>query len=467
MKTMQKLFAIAILALACAVGAAAQAAPGIQQPGSGALAESAGVPWQIAGVWTFNASSPPTDGFNVVGLKYFQLVFVPSGTVSTCAISFDSSTNAGTSFTTGGLVSAATIGSCASATTYANSSALTATLTGQLTPTITGSGQVTVTMFGYINNPGAAGSASSTIISPVDGSGYVNIDCKTGCTGGNANGQATMANSAPVVIASNQSALPANVTQVNSVALGSPSAYGTSPGAVNVLGVNAFVTNAVAVTGTFWQATQPVSGTVTTTPPANASSNITQLNSVALGSPSNYGTSPGAVSVAGVNAFVTNAVGVTGTFWQATQPVSGTVTTTPPANASINITQIAGSTVVADPCQINARSTALINLTASGQIIAGTSAKQTYVCYLQFALGATADNVALVEGNTTGNCGTGTTAMAGGATAATGWNLLANGSVTSGTISNWAFKTATLANNVCLLASSGAQISGTVQYVQQ
>jgi hypothetical protein len=38
-----------------------------------------------------------------------------------------------------------------------------------------------------------------------------------------------------------------NLTQVNSVALGSPSAYGTSPGAVNVPGVNAFVTNTVAV----------------------------------------------------------------------------------------------------------------------------------------------------------------------------------------------------------------------------
>jgi hypothetical protein len=81
------------------------------------------------------------------------------------------------------------------------------------------------------------------------------------------------------------------------------------------------------VTGTFWQATQPVSGTVTANQGgAPWSENQTQLNGVALGSPSNYGTSPGAVSVQGVNAFVTNSVAVTGTFWQATQPVSGTVT---------------------------------------------------------------------------------------------------------------------------------------------
>ena len=68
----------------------------------------------------------------------------------------------------------------------------------------------------------------------------------------------------------------------------------------------------------------PVSGTFT--PAANASTNITQWNGVALGSPSAYGTSPGAVNVPGVNAFVTNSVAVTGTFFQATQPVSGTVT---------------------------------------------------------------------------------------------------------------------------------------------
>lgn len=38
--------------------------------------------------------------------------------------------------------------------------------------------------------------------------------------------------------------------------------------------------------------------------------NLKQVNGVALGSPSNYGTSPGAVSVPGVNAFVTNTVAV-------------------------------------------------------------------------------------------------------------------------------------------------------------
>lgn len=71
---------------------------------------------------------------------------------------------------------------------------------------------------------------------------------------------------------------------------------------------------------------------------ANQSVNQTQLNSVALGSPSNYGTSPGAVSVQGVNAFVTNTVAVSLTSTTITGTVAatqsgtwniGTVTTLP------------------------------------------------------------------------------------------------------------------------------------------
>lgn len=52
-------------------------------------------------------------------------------------------------------------------------------------------------------------------------------------------------------------------------------------------------------------------------------------------------------SANGTAILVTGAGGtfpVTGTFWQATQPVSGTVTTTPPANASTNVAQLAGTT---------------------------------------------------------------------------------------------------------------------------
>jgi hypothetical protein len=131
-----------------------------------------------------------------------------------------------------------------------------------------------------------------------------------------------------------------NLTQMNSVALGSPSNYGTSPGAVAVQGVNAFVTNPVAVTGTFFQATQPVSGTVaatqsgtwtvTTSPPSNASTNIAQYG----GSATSLGSKVSASSVPVVIASD-----------QAAIPVTGTVSVSPPANATTNITQFGGVAV--------------------------------------------------------------------------------------------------------------------------
>jgi hypothetical protein len=169
-----------------------------------------------------------------------------------------------------------------------------------------------------------------------------------------------------------------NVVQWANSNLGAMANYGTSPGAVLVPGVNAFVTNTVTVSGTITanagtnlntsallldatftgrintqgqktsaastpvviasdQSAVPVSGTVTTTPPANASTNVTQVAGVSLGSTAvtNYGTAPAAAAVPGVNAFVTNTVGV-----------SGTVTTTPPANASTNVAQFGGNNVV-------------------------------------------------------------------------------------------------------------------------
>ena len=79
---------------------------------------------------------------------------------------------------------------------------------------------------------------------------------------------------------------PVNVTQWDSVALGAPSAYGSSPGAVTVPGVNAYITNTPAVTQSSGPWTQ----------------NITQWDTTALGAPSAYGTPPGAVTVPGVNA---------------------------------------------------------------------------------------------------------------------------------------------------------------------
>ena len=130
-----------------------------------------------------------------------------------------------------------------------------------------------------------------------------------------------------------------------------------------------------------------------------------------------------------------------------------------------NTAQIGGSAVVADPCRQLGGTLAPFSLTANGTIITGTSGKQTYICSFNL-ITATAQNIALVEGTGTG-CTSVSAGLAGGTTAATGWNLAANGGLTYGNGAAWVFKTTTAADNVCLLLSGSGQVSGSARYVQQ
>jgi hypothetical protein len=82
------------------------------------------------------------------------------------------------------------------------------------------------------------------------------------------------------------------------------------------------------VSGTFWQATQPVSGTVTVTQGTAANLNATVTGTVAATQSGTWTVQPG--NTANTTAWLVTGTGgtfpVTGTFWQTTQPVSGTVT---------------------------------------------------------------------------------------------------------------------------------------------
>jgi hypothetical protein len=118
-----------------------------------------------------------------------------------------------------------------------------------------------------------------------------------------------------------------------------------------------------------------------------------------------------------------------------------------------------------DPCKRGAKTRFTVNLTASGQIITGTSAKKTYICDLDITT-ATAQNIALVEG-TGSTCATGIAGMAGGTTAATGWQFAANGGLTKGNGDGGVFSADSAnADNVCLLLSGTGQTSGSGHYVQ-
>jgi hypothetical protein len=106
------------------------------------------------------------------------------------------------------------------------------------------------------------------------------------------------------------------------------------------------------VSGTFWQATQPVSGTVTANAGTNLNTSALALDATLTGgtqqSKITDGTNVATVKAASTAAVAAdkavvvavspnNTVGVTGTFWQATQPVSGTFwqTTQPISAASL------------------------------------------------------------------------------------------------------------------------------------
>ena len=112
------------------------------------------------------------------------------------------------------------------------------------------------------------------------------------------------------------------------------------------------------VSGTFWQATQPVSGTVT----ANAGTGTlavsgpltdTQLRATAVPISGTVTANAGTGTLAVSGTFWQATQPVSGTFWQTTQPVSGTVTANPATSAGKTITYVsvnqsaAGTTTLA------------------------------------------------------------------------------------------------------------------------
>ena len=139
-----------------------------------------------------------------------------------------------------------------------------------------------------------------------------------------------------------------------------------------------------------------------------------------------------------------------------------TGTTTQPAKITDGT-----NTMVVDPCKGQTKLYLSINQTANAQLAAGTSAKKIYICSIHVVVAA-ATNVALVEG--TGSvCATGTAGVSGfgGATAATGWNFMANGGIALGNGDAAVGAEGTNADNLCLFNSGSGQVSGGISYVVQ
>jgi hypothetical protein len=125
------------------------------------------------------------------------------------------------------------------------------------------------------------------------------------------------------------------------------------------------------------------------------------------------------------------------------------------------------NTLVVDPCQAQTKLFVSINQTANAQLVAGTASKKIYICSIHVVVAA-ATNVALVEG-TGAVCATGTAGVSGfgGATAATGWNFMANGGIALGNGNASVGAEGTNADNLCLFNSGSGQVSGGISYVVQ
>jgi len=207
--------------------------------------------------------------------------------------------------------------------------------------------------------------------------------------------------------------LPAGTNNIGDVdVLSSALPTGASTSALQLPdGHNVTVDNAsLAVTGTFWQATQPVSGTFyqATQPISAVSLPLPALASTAAKQLADNH-----------NVVVTSAptTAVTGTFWQATQPVSGTFyqATQPvsaaalplPSGAATSAKQLADGHNVAVTSQPVAGADAnhfhatltSADATTATSVKAKTAAKKIHVTSLEISVGATAMEVQLQSDN--------------------------------------------------------------------
>lgn len=138
--------------------------------------------------------------------------------------------------------------------------------------------------------------------------------------------------------------------------------------------------------------------------------------------------------------------------------------TTPGTTNAVSV-QYGSTALVADPCQAVAKTSVPISQTTNTQLLAGTSAKKTYICSIML-VAADAENISLVAG--TGSvCGTGTAAVIGGTTAAAGPNLASNGGFAWGSGLATIASGLTNADNVCLFQSASGRVAGVLTYVQQ
>src|ERR1700739_4454853 len=250
----------------------------------------------------------------------------------------------------------------------------------RLDPAITGSGQVQIYWTLLSNSPiqstnsttisGSLPSGSNTIgaVTQAGSPWGINLTEVGGATF--VLGSAVSADSLPVVMASDQ-VIPMSSAQLPGALDGSGYLKVHEQGTADVNVTN----SSIAVTGTFWQATQPVSGTVTANQGGTWNVGITGTPVVTVsGSVAVTSTQlPSALDGSGnLKVAVQGTVPVSGTFWQTTQPVSSTqLPTSLDSNGNFVVSEQANqiSGYAPDPAQSFIVGTEQPRIDASGQLL--------------------------------------------------------------------------------------------------
>lgn len=221
MKTPQRFLGLAIFAI-CAAVCLVPAAQAQGVPPSFATGQpfQVGLQFCVGTATTCPGGVPPivqgagsTSNFNVNGLQSFIVVFKPAGSTSPCTFTLDGVDQLGNA-TTGSII---TSQSCTSSGSFATSSA-TQNAQARLSFNITTTGSVLFTVYGCTSTGGCGGGVGSSV-TVSNFPATQNVVCTSGCAGANPNGQAVMASSAPVVIASNQSAVAVTAAQATAANL--------------------------------------------------------------------------------------------------------------------------------------------------------------------------------------------------------------------------------------------------------
>lgn len=153
-------------------------------------------------------------------------------------------------------------------------------------------------------------------------------------------------------------------------------------------------------------------------------------------------------------------------------------------NIAVNLTQVAGATVVTDagtstaairvavatndPCGSGSyytHSFVVISTATSSTLVTNSNGSlRPYICAVNVGPLGTATNVAIVYGTGT-VCATSIDGAFGGTSAANGWNVAANGGIAYGNGTGTLSYADAVGENICIIISAGNQINGSITYV--